>query len=139
MYDYPVHLRLDPNGAFLASFPDVPEAIAAGENEEDALVQALDALQDALEIYFRQKRPIPMPSRPKRNQRIVTLPALAAAKVQLANELLAQGLRKCDFARRLHVHMPQVDRLLNLRHASKLEQIEAAFHELGKRLEIRAV
>lgn len=39
-------------------------------------------------------------------------------------------------ARRLHVHNPQVDRLLNLSHSSKLEAIEAAFHDLGRRLYI---
>jgi antitoxin HicB len=44
------------------------------------------------------------------------------------------GLRKTELARRLGWHAPQVDRLLDLRHASKLEQLDQAFHALGKRL-----
>jgi antitoxin HicB len=32
--------------------------------------------------------------------------------------------------------MPQVDRLFDLRHASKLDQIEAAAHVLGKKINI---
>jgi antitoxin HicB len=34
----------------------------------------------------------------------------------------------------LNCHLPQVDRLLDLRHASRLDQLEAAFRVLGKRL-----
>lgn len=33
--------------------------------------------------------------------------------------------------------MPQVDRLLDLRHASRLDQIEAAARVLGRHLEVR--
>jgi len=38
------------------------------------------------------------------------------------------------------VHMPQIDRLLDLNHASGLDQTEAAPRSLGKRLliEVRA-
>ncbi|MGO4279080.1 type II toxin-antitoxin system HicB family antitoxin [Cupriavidus sp. RAF20_2] len=139
MYAYPVNLTPDDNGTLLVTFPDVPEATSVGEDEADALVEGLDALEAAFEIYFQEKRIIPRGSKPKRGQRTVVLPALVAAKVQLANELLTQGVRKAELARRLALHMPQVDRLLDLRHSSKIEQIEAAFHQLGKRLEVLAV
>jgi antitoxin HicB len=43
---------------------------------------------------------------------------------------------KVDLARRLNCHMPQVDRLLDLRHASRLDQLEGAFHALGKQLSV---
>jgi antitoxin HicB len=48
---------------------------------------------------------------------------------------------KAELARRLNYHLPQVDRLLDLTHASRLDQIEAAFRALGKQLliEIREV
>jgi antitoxin HicB len=32
--------------------------------------------------------------------------------------------------------MPQIDRLVDLRHASRLDQLEAAFRALGKRLSV---
>lgn len=35
--------------------------------------------------------------------------------------------------------MPQVDRLLDLNHASRLDQLEAAFVTLNKRLSIQIV
>jgi antitoxin HicB len=37
-------------------------------------------------------------------------------------------------ARRLGWHAPQVDRLLDLRHASRLDQLDRALRAVGKRL-----
>jgi antitoxin HicB len=48
--------------------------------------------------------------------------------------MMDQGIRKADLARRLGWHMPQVDRLFDLRHASRFEQIQTAATALGKRL-----
>lgn len=45
-------------------------------------------------------------------------------------------VNKAEPARRLNCHMPQVDRLLDLRHASRLDQMEAAFRALGKQLSV---
>lgn len=139
MWSYPIVFTPDSNGTLLVTFPDVPEAITVGENKEDACVQALDALEAAFEIYFAQKRQIPMPSRPKRGQSVVTLPALVATKVLLANAMVQKNVRKADLARRLNVNQVQIDRLLKLNHSSKLEMVESALAVLGKRLEVRAV
>ena len=48
----------------------------------------------------------------------------------------AQKIGKAELARRLNCHLPQVDRLLDLLHSSRLEQLEAAFRAVGKRLTI---
>lgn len=136
MWSYPVKLELDTNGAYLVTVPDIPEAASVGADEEEALLNALDALESAIEIYFDEKREVPAPSKPRKGQPVVTLPALVTSKVLLANEMIRQGVRKSELAKRLDVHMPQVDRLLDPRHSSKLDAIEAAFSKLGKRLEV---
>lgn len=46
------------------------------------------------------------------------------------------SVSKTELARRLNWHMPQVDRLLDLRYASRLDQLEAAFRTLGKQLSV---
>ncbi len=51
----------------------------------------------------------------------------------------AQNVRKAELARRLNVHMPQVDRLFNLKHSSKFEFIELAAKALGKTFEVSLV
>jgi len=63
-------------------------------------------------------------------------PALAEAKLALYGAMRAAGIGKAEMARRLNWHLPQVDRLLDLMHASRLDQIEAAFAALGKVLSI---
>jgi len=139
MLTYPVKLEPDTNGSLLVTFPDLPEAITAGDDQEHALAMGLDALITALDFYFDDKRPIPLPSKVRKRQLSVTLPALITAKVLLANEMLSQGVRKAELARRLNVHMPQVDRLLDLKHSSKLDAIESAFKQLGLQLEVSVV
>lgn len=139
MYSYPVHLEKDTNGSLLVTFPDIPEAASVGDNEDEALLNALDALESAIEIYFDEKREVPAPSKARKGQRAVTLPALVTAKVLLANEMVRQGVRKAELARRLELHMPQIDRLLDPRHSSKLDTIERAFEKLGKRLDVSVV
>ena len=71
----------------------------------------------------------------------VILPALTEAKLALDSTMRANRVGKVELARRLNCHLPQVDRLLDLLHASRLDQLEAAFRVLGKRLavEIREV
>jgi antitoxin HicB len=64
------------------------------------------------------------------------LPALTAAKVLLYRAMREAGVRRADLARRLGWQGPQVDRLLDLGHASRLDQIEQAPAALGKRLSV---
>jgi antitoxin HicB len=136
MLSYPVTLTPDTNGTLLVTFPDIPEATSVGDDEDEALLNALDALETALEIYFDERRPIPLPSKARKGQLVVTLPALVTSKVMLWNEMMSQNVRKAELARRLKVHMPQIDRLFDLKHSSKIEFVEQAAQALGKKLAV---
>lgn len=137
MQGYPVRLRKD--GKFiLVTFPDIPEAITQGDNREHALEMAKEALESAIDFYFEDKRAVPMPSRPKRGQPVVELPASVAAKVLLLNEMLRQKVRPAELARRLGTTPQEVNRLTNLRHATKIDRVDAAMRALGKRLIVKA-
>ena len=136
MFSYPVTLTPDTNGSFTVGFSDIPEANSVGDDEAEALLNALDALETALEIYFDERRAVPLPSKAKKGQPVVTLPALETSKVLLWNEMLLQSMRKADLARLLNVHMPQVDRLFDLRHSSKIEFVEKAARALGRNLSV---
>lgn len=50
--------------------------------------------------------------------------------------MLAQGVRKAEMARRLDVHMPQIDRLLDFRYPSKIDFVEKAFKKLGREIHL---
>ncbi len=133
MRGYPVNLRRD--GKFiLATFPDIPEAITQGDNREHALEMAKEALEVAMDFYFEDRRPVPMPSNPKRGQAVVELPASVSAKVLLLNEMLRQNVRPIDLARRMGTTKQEVNRLTDLRHATKIDRVDEALRALGKRL-----
>ena len=133
MLTYPVHLEPAEEGGFVVTFPDIPEAITQGEDETESLVWALDALETILEVYMERKIPVPYPS-PADGRPVVILPVVVAGKVILHNTLLEAGKRKADLARLLNLSPTVVDRLLSLRHKSKIEQIETALAIFGKRL-----
>jgi antitoxin HicB len=136
MLAYPVELRQDDNDTLVVSFPDFPEAHTFGADRDEALRRAQDALVTVIDEYVRRWQPIPAPSagRPR-----VPVPALTAAKMQLYDIMQRQGIGKAELARRLDWHPPQVDRLFDVFHHSRLDRLEAAFAALGQHLVVTTV
>ena len=135
MLRYSVKLMKDTNDTILVEAPDVPGAHTFGEDREEALLRAPDAIETMLMCYIDFRRDIPMPRAGRRGP-FVTLPALTEAKLALYTEMRAAKVGKAELARRLNWHLPQVDRLLDLRHNSRLDQLEAAFRVLGKQISV---
>ena len=136
MFDYPV--TLTPDGTtVLVTFADVPEAITFGADEDEALLQAIDALETGLSFYVDARKPLPVVSVAALGQKTVRPSALECAKLGVYQAMTEQGIKKAELARRLGWHMPQVDRLFDLRHASKFDQIEAAANVLGKHIQVQ--
>ena len=136
MFDYPVTLTPD-GGTVLVTFADVPEAITFGADEDEALLQAVDALETGLSFYVDARKPLPTVSVAALGQKTVRPSALECAKLGVYQAMTEQGIKKAELARRLGWHMPQVDRLFDLRHASKFDQIEAAANVLGKHIQVQ--
>jgi antitoxin HicB len=135
MARYPVKLATDDDTLMVTS-PDFPELVTYGEDEEDALLRAADAIATVIKGRISDRKEIPRPSTPRRGHRLVTLPALVWAKLELYRAMLETGTRKSELARRLQVHMPQIDRLFDLDHDSRLDQIEKAARAMGRELHI---
>jgi antitoxin HicB len=57
-FAYPVTLTPDDTG-FVVTFRDIPEAITQGETEIEALLEAADALEEAIAGRIRRGDPIP--------------------------------------------------------------------------------
>lgn len=138
MLAYAIELSLDDNGTLLVTCPDLPEVTTWAEDEADALFRARDAIEEALAARIADREEIPAPV-PALGRLAVSLPALAELKIALYTAMRETGTRKADLARLLSAHGPQVDRLLDLRHASRLEQLETALAALHKRVEVRVV
>jgi antitoxin HicB len=134
---YPVTLTKDTNGTFLVRFPDVPDAVTFGDTKEEALAQGQDALLTVFDAYIRDRRDIPQPS--ERPGLSIELPALETAKLALYVAMRDRNINKSELARRLDWHLPQVDRVLDVHHGSQIDQLEAAFAALGKKLVVNVV
>jgi antitoxin HicB len=137
-FAYPVILTPDEvDGGFVVTFPDLPEAITEGEDAAGALVEAADALEEAIAGRIRRGDPIPRPS--SGSILTVPVPALTAAKAALYLALRETGISKSELAVRLGCDEKEVRRLLDPRHPSKLPRIEKALSALGKSLAVRLV
>ena len=134
MFFYPVILEhTDDTYEYIVEFIDVPGVFSVGDTKEDALLNAADALETAFFYLMQERKPIPTAS-PLNGSKGVVLPVLVAGKVALHNAMIASGTRKADLARKLNIAPSLVDRLLSLKHKSRIEQIEAALALLDKRL-----
>ncbi len=140
MEHYLARFDADPeDGGFVVRFPDFGYGVTQGESEAEALEMARDLLVLTIGDFMRAGRPLPQPKRRAgRGFRVVALTALQCAKVDLYAAFLTSGLKKAELARRIGIPKTHIDRLFSLRHRSRLDQIEAVFAALGKRLHVEA-
>ena len=134
MLSYPLMLE-DDAGALLVTSPDFPELTTFGDDREEAIARAVDALEEAIAARMYSRLDVPTPST---GVVYATLPTLTAVKVMLYQGMRDRGIGKAELARRLGWHLPQVDRVLNVQHSSRLEQIDAALGAIGLRLDVNA-
>jgi antitoxin HicB len=134
MMRYSVKLVRDDNGTLLVTCPALPEVTTFGEDEAAALRHAVDAIEEALAARIADGADIPpAPARPR--GRTVILPLMTALKVSLYRALRDAGISRAELMRRLGWNRESVDRLFRLDHASRLDQLEAAFKALGRRID----
>ena len=129
---YPVELTNKSRSMVDVVFPDFPDAwTECAEGEEGEAASAL--LVDVLGQYIRERQRVPRPSRKDGCPRVEP-PVLVAAKVALYQAMQANALSNVAMARELETVEGTVRRLIDLRHRSHVDQVEAALAILGKRL-----
>ena len=62
MLAYPITLEDDDNETVLATSPDFPELVTFGDDREEALARAVDALEEAIAARIHDRKDIPSPS-----------------------------------------------------------------------------
>ena len=96
-------------------------------------MRAVGALEEAVAARISARQDIPVLSQGKTR---VSLPTLTAVKVILYQGMRDQDVGKAELARRLGWHLPQVDRVLDVNHHSRLDQMDTALGAIGLRLEV---
>jgi len=133
---YPAVLEHQDDGSWLVSFPDVPEALTEGADEEEALAEATDCLIAALGGYIEQRRDLPAPSRVRKHHRRIDFPPLVAAKLALFRAMQEAGATRVSVAKQLGVTEAIIRRLLDLDHRSHIGELEKALAVFEKRLTV---
>lgn len=131
---YRIEMTPDDNGALLVMCPQLPIVATFGGTEEEARHHAVGAIETALASMIDDGEDIPVPDDAPGER--VRLPLLTALKVSLYWALREAGITRAELARRLGWNRESVDRLFRLDHRSRLEQIEAAFHALGREIDV---
>jgi antitoxin HicB len=132
---YPASFLPEQDGhGFHVRFPDLPEALTGGSNREETFTEAADCLAEAISGRIVRGDEIPLPSKPKRGQHLIGVPFLLAPKLALYLAMRQGRITKTEVARRLGVSETVVRRMLDPRHATKPEKIQAALSVLGKRI-----
>lgn len=131
---YPYRLDDAGNGAVMATFIDVPQALTQGADEATVVHWAADALHVALTGYIDHGADIPTPSKPKRGQKVAYLDPLVAMKLEIYQAMRDRRMTRVALAEAMGTDEKSVRRLLDLDHKSKVDQIVAALRVLGKAL-----
>ena len=134
-FSYPAKLeRGEKPGILVVTFRDIPEAITQGRGEKDAVVQAMDCLEEAIAGRIAEGAEIPKASKAARGERLIPLPAQMAAKAALRLGMSEAGMTNTQLARKLGCDEREVRRMLDPRHPTKLPRIREALEVLGLRL-----
>ena len=135
-FAYPARFTAGGDGRILVEFVDLPRVATDGKDDHEAMEEAIDALGSDLSIRLSRREEIPAPTAAKRGQRLVPVPLWLAPKLALYLAMRDQEVNNSEMARRLGVHERVVRRMLDPKHASKAERIQAALAALGKQMTV---
>jgi len=134
-YDFAFRFTKEDNG-WVITCRDLPEAISQADASEDRVEVAEGCLQAALESRIHDNEPLPVASKPRRGEIVITPPVGTAAKAALYDAMREAGISKTELARRLGVDEKEVRRMLDTGHGTKLPRIAEAIEALGRHLHI---
>ena len=85
-------LTPEKNGGYSVSFPNVLEALTCGDDRDEALAMAEDALTVALGSYMQCREDIPVPDAVTDEQETIAVPRVAAVRLAVYTAVREQGL-----------------------------------------------
>ncbi len=135
-FEYWAKFAPDPDGGFLVTFADVPEAITHGEDEAEARANAREALGLALRGYVLEGSALP-PVRARGKGLIRIVPdAEDALKLATIEAFRASGLTKVALAKRMGKNEGEIRRILDPDHPTKLGALQQTLRLFGKEIVI---
>jgi len=131
---YAVRLEPAKEGGYVVTCRDLPEVVTQGDDLEEALAQASDAMDEAFAARIDDGEDFPETSAPRKGEYLVAPSSDLSAKAALYLAMKEAAISKAALARALQVDEKEVRRLLDPHHPSKLPRMEEVLRVLGKRL-----
>ena len=136
--EYPALVSLGRDGRYRITFRDLGGAGAEGLTLEEAMRGVRTSIIGAMKGYLARGSLVPAPSPRLPGEELVRLPVSLEAKVIRAHHMLEEGVSPSELAREMGVRPQEVTRLLDLRHATKIDILERAMESLGMKYVLRA-
>lgn len=137
MFNYLATVDFDEEtNSYEISFVDFPDIQGVAYCEEDIELEAADTLITGLVDFISSRTLIPEPTKSDNEAIQVHLPILSCLKIALHNAIIQTKTRKSDLARKLNLNSQQIDRLLDIEHASKIDALEQALYLLDHEVKV---
>lgn len=133
---YELELKMDETAdgtlSWMVTCPAFPEVTTFGDDQKEACVNGLRAIEEAISARISDNEALPHPTKEINGKgAFVEVPALTFLKSVLYMICKERGVSRAELARRLGWHREQVDRLFRIDHKSQIDQLEAAFKVIG--------
>ncbi len=131
-FEYAIKIK-ETEGAFLVTCRDFPELLTDGSTEEEALIEAQDALRAVLYTLLKRKEDVPEPTKKQAGEYLISPPVDSAAKFAVIYAAQKANFKGVDLAKELGTNQPEVVRILNLDHKTKISTLEKALKAITGR------
>src|SRR5271156_1138174 len=132
-WSFPATIQRLGEDDYLATFPDVPEAMTGGGSLAEVRENASDALEEAILAYLAAGPATPLPRDPGEGEEAVVLDPVTAARAALATVMREKKISNVALAKTLGKSEGAVRRLTDGSSAVKIDTVLAAMNALGAR------
>ncbi len=134
MLEYAIKFEEDDNDTYLVTCPDLPEVVTFGETIEDAIGYAKGAIEEAIACRLAYFEDIPVPK--AKGDAKVYVSFQLALKVMLKWHLEQKKFTRHKLTIAMGKARPQIDRLFDPTHKSRIDQYEQAAEAMGGHIEV---
>ncbi|HEC8325274.1 MULTISPECIES: hypothetical protein [Providencia] len=133
MFTYQASVEfIEEENIYEINFSDFPDLQGVSYCKEDVELEAQEILLGSFAEYIELRKPIPLAAPTKSDATFtVYLPIICCLKIALHNAILNSAIQRADLARRLNINAQQIERLLDIHYASKIDLLEQALYLLG--------
>jgi len=130
---YPIMLSSNEEGGYIVQVRGIPEINSEIWDMNELQETAVDALISGAEIYLDYKKePFPMPEKAQKEDTLIMLPMSVFSKILLRNLMLTLNIKPIDLANKMGIKPQEVNRIMSLRHNTKIDTVHLAVKALGK-------